>query len=227
MSSTSWVLNQIREKARNKQILQGGIRLLILPISSLPINLRCKPPCQKWYQDIHRDTYWIDLPWENAATHALGFRVCPAHTPVLDNGIVMGLARILLDKMSNTQLDKHIMWCVRNWLMGQAERVIVKRLRPDWRPITGGIPQDSILGPVFFNIFINDSDSGLEGILCKSADDTKLGGAADSLKGREAPQRDLNKSEDWGISNQIDFKIMELADGDNFVRDLTGNNAKI
>ncbi|TRZ22534.1 hypothetical protein HGM15179_004580 [Zosterops borbonicus] len=37
------------------------------------------------------------------------------------------LQRILLDKMTSIQLDKHIMPWVSNWLMGQAQMVT-----PDW-----------------------------------------------------------------------------------------------
>ncbi|KAJ7405739.1 rna-directed dna polymerase from mobile element jockey-like [Willisornis vidua] len=54
-------------------------------------------------------------------------------------------------------------------------------------------------------MFINDLDTELEGILSKFADDTKLGGALDSLKGREALQGDLDKSEGWAITNHMEF----------------------
>lgn len=52
-----------------------------------------------------------------------------------------------------------------------------------WRPLTGRLPQGSGRGLALFSVFISDLDAGVERILIKSADETKLGGAADSLEG--------------------------------------------
>ncbi|GAB0188627.1 hypothetical protein GRJ2_001328000 [Grus japonensis] len=47
--------------------------------------------------------------------------------------------------------------------------------------------------------------TGLEGVVSKFAHDTKLGGAVDSVEGGEALQRDLDRLENWAITNRMRF----------------------
>lgn len=59
------------------------------------------------------------------------------------------------------------------------------------------VPQGSILGQVKLNIFVNNMDGAVECIINKFVDNTKPGGAVDSLEGWKALQRDLDSTGQW------------------------------
>ena len=113
----------------------------------------------------------------------------------------------LLSKVEAIGVRGLVLQWITSWLSGRRQRVVVNGSYSGWSPVTSGVPQGSVLGPLLFIIYINDLDVGLVSKLSKFADDTKIGiNAADPDQVRDL-QGDLQRIGDWSETWQMPFNV--------------------
>ena len=96
-------------------------------------------------------------------------------------------------------------YLIHIFIYSDVNRVVVKGSKSDWAPVTCGIPQGSVLGPLLFVIFINDLPAITQCTTQMFADDTKIFSPVATTEDREKLQNDLDNLCVWSDKWQLRF----------------------
>ena len=110
------------------------------------------------------------------------------------------LTKLRAYNISGTPLN----W-IADFLHNRRQQVVVNGAESSWTPVTSGIPQGSVLGPVLFVIFINDLPDVVQGFVEMFADDTKLFRSIRTEADCVKMQDDIDSLDEWSRKWQLKF----------------------
>ena len=121
----------------------------------------------------------------------------------------------LLHKLRAYGFTGKLLDWIRDFLFSRKMRVVIRGKSSDWRQVTSGVPQGSVLGPLLFVLYVNDIPVTVSSSSSMFADDTKLWRKVTDQAGRDGLQQDLvglrGWSEDWLMDFNVDkCKVMHM-----------------
>ena len=111
----------------------------------------------------------------------------------------------LLKKVESHGIHGFVLNWIQGFLMGRTQQVIVNGRASSWAPVTSGIPQGSVLGPILFVLFINDLPDCVSSDSLLFADDTKIFSEITCDHDSLQLQNDLNSLQSWSDKWLLNF----------------------
>ena len=104
----------------------------------------------------------------------------------------------LLLKLKSNGISGHLLNLFSDFLDERYQRTVLNGTSFDWKRITAGFSQGSVLGPFLFLFYINDLADNLMFDVKLFADDTSVFNVVfDTDISAEVPNQDLGALEDW------------------------------
>ena len=105
----------------------------------------------------------------------------------------------LLHKIQQYGITGNILGWIKSFLANRTQQVCINNTLSEKAPVTSGIPQGSVLGPLLFVLYINDlpGEVDKDTFLYLFADDTKVFREIDSQADNSIIQRDINNLKRW------------------------------
>ena len=116
---------------------------------------------------------------------------------------------ILLKKLQLAGIgDEVLAWC-KDYLTNRFQCTLANNVRSSLLPITCGVPQGSVLGPLFFLIYVNDVQQAVPNCGIKLyADDTVLfQSGVNKEEARTKLQRSVNEFKQWCDVNELTINV--------------------
>ena len=110
----------------------------------------------------------------------------------------------LLNKLEGYGITGRLKGWIASFLSDRRQQVVIRGHCSPWVPVTSGVPQGSVLGPMLFIIFINDLPESVQSSIKVFADDTKIFGTPSST-GTSSIQRDIEEVAKWSEKWQLPF----------------------
>ena len=113
----------------------------------------------------------------------------------------------LILKLQHAGLNKNLLDWSRSFLFNRTQRVVVEGTVSASQPVLSGVPQGTVLGPLFFLIYINDISRGLTpGTEIRLfADDSLLYRNINNYEDTLILQRDLDQLQRWEVTWKMEF----------------------
>ena len=115
--------------------------------------------------------------------------------------------RRLINKLKAYGIRNGLINWIQNFLMDRNQVVVINNETSQVRPVTSGIPQGSVLGPILFIIYINDLPDIVNSCVKIFADDTKIFRTIQSEQDHDMLQQDLINLLEWSNKWKLNFNI--------------------